>query len=55
MPLTEAGYAVLTAANGKEALRVCELHAGTIDLILRDVISSAPRRANRLAGRWARW
>jgi len=36
--LTEAGYNVLTAANGKEALDAFERHDGTIHLLLTDVI-----------------
>ena len=36
--LTQAGYSVLAAASGKEALRLCEQHAGRIQLLLTDVI-----------------
>ena len=36
--LSKAGYNVLTAANGAEALAVSAAYAGTIDLLLTDVI-----------------
>ncbi len=36
--LTAAGYRVLSAANGAEAIRVSGRHAGEIDLVLTDVI-----------------
>jgi CheY-like chemotaxis protein len=36
--LTASGYAVLEAAGGAEALRVCERHGGTIHLMVSDVV-----------------
>jgi len=36
--LEEAGYTVLQAASGVEALRVSRAHAGTVDLLLTDVV-----------------
>jgi DNA-binding NtrC family response regulator len=36
--LADAGYKVLTAAGGREALEICESGEGTIDLMLSDVI-----------------
>jgi two-component system cell cycle sensor histidine kinase/response regulator CckA len=36
--LEGAGYTVLTAATGEEALAVAEAHAGAIDLLLADVV-----------------
>jgi two-component system cell cycle sensor histidine kinase/response regulator CckA len=36
--LTAAGYHVLSASNGAEAIRVSGRHAGEIDLVLTDVI-----------------
>jgi two-component system cell cycle sensor histidine kinase/response regulator CckA len=35
--LEEGGYAVLAAANGREALSLCEPGAGPIDLLLTDL------------------
>jgi two-component system, cell cycle sensor histidine kinase and response regulator CckA len=36
--LTDAGYTVIEAENGEDALRALEDHPGTIDLILTDVM-----------------
>ena len=36
--LVDMGYEVITAADGKEALRVCERYQGKIHLVLTDVI-----------------
>ena len=36
--LEKAGYDVLVARDGKEALRICEEHKGKIGLILTDMI-----------------
>lgn len=36
--LTESGYTVLKAAGGPNALEVAERHAGSIDLLLTDLI-----------------
>jgi nitrogen-specific signal transduction histidine kinase/CheY-like chemotaxis protein len=36
--LEESGYTVLLAASGAEALRVSRAHAGTVDLLLTDVV-----------------
>jgi PAS domain S-box-containing protein len=43
--LEEAGYTVLAVADGEEALRVFEQHAGEIDLALLDVVM--PRLGGR--------
>jgi len=50
--LGEAGFAVLTAANADDALRVCDAHEGRIDLLLTDVVmpqTSGRVLAERLA------
>jgi two-component system, cell cycle sensor histidine kinase and response regulator CckA len=36
--LQKYGYTVLEAANGEEALRVADGHAGPLDLLLSDVV-----------------
>jgi len=36
--LTQIGYSVLSAANGKEAMEVAASHAGKIHLLITDVI-----------------
>ena len=36
--LENRGYSVIEAASGEEAVKICETHAGKIDLILSDVI-----------------
>ena len=36
--LMQAGYHVLDAKGGEEAIRVCSAHAGQIDLLLTDVV-----------------
>jgi len=48
------GYEVLVATDGLDALKVSESHAGTIDLLLTDVVMpglSGPEAAQRLAAR----
>jgi PAS domain S-box-containing protein len=49
--LTGAGYRVIVAENGPEALAAADAHAGTIDLLLSDVIMPqmpGPQVAERL-------
>jgi len=36
--LMQAGYSVLDARGGEEAIRLCRAHAGPIDLLLTDVV-----------------
>jgi len=50
--LEEQGFSVLIACSGPEALELCEGHAGTIDLLLTDLVMprmSGRELANRLA------
>ena len=50
--LEKAGYTVLSAADGEQALITCQRHAGKIDLLLTDVVMprmSGKRLAERLA------
>jgi two-component system cell cycle sensor histidine kinase/response regulator CckA len=47
-----AGYLVLEASSGEEALRICTGHEGPIHLLLTDVglpVMSGPEAARRLA------
>jgi PAS domain S-box-containing protein len=48
--LSRAGYAVLAASCGAEALELSEAHAGAIDLLLSDVMMPG-MRGNELAAR----
>ncbi len=51
--LRGAGYAVLEAKNGMEALQICRSHGGPLDLLLSDVVMpgiSGPEIAERVTG-----
>jgi CheY-like chemotaxis protein len=43
--LEEFGYAVVTASNGEEGLRICQEFKGRIDLVISDVVM--PRMSGR--------
>jgi two-component system cell cycle sensor histidine kinase/response regulator CckA len=50
--LQSAGYTVLAASDGEEAVRLCAQHAGPIHLLLTDVVMpgmSGPALASRLS------
>ena len=47
--LQKAGYRVLAAANGRDALLACENHEGRIDLLLTDMLLPAGLSGVRLA------
>ena len=53
--LSSAGYTVLTAVNGADALRVCETHVGAIALVLTDVIMPKMNGANLARELIRRW
>ena len=55
--LLQLGYNVLAAANGKEALRLANLHHGPLDLLLTDVVMpemNGPEIARQLRLRYPR-
>ncbi|MGC2695485.1 MAG: PAS domain S-box protein [Candidatus Angelobacter sp.] len=49
LQLQSAGYTVLEAHNGKEALEIAQNHAGSIDLLLTDVLMSGGMNGLELA------
>lgn len=50
--LEEAGYTVLRAKSGPEAMRLCEQHAGPIDLLLTDyMLTPQSLQLRQAAGR----
>ena len=53
--LMSAGYTVLEASTGEEAIRICETHEGPIQLLLTDVVMSGmsgPQLGQTLASRY---
>lgn len=51
--LTRGGYRVLTAASGVDALEVCQQHAGSINLLVTDVVMPGGMNGRDLAKRLA--
>jgi CheY-like chemotaxis protein len=49
--LSDNGYAVLSASDGEEALRLCTEHQGPIHLLLTDVILPGGMSGRELAER----
>jgi DNA-binding response OmpR family regulator len=53
--LTECGYQVLTAGDGREALEIGQQHEGPIDLLLTDVVMphmNGKQLATQLRAQW---